>query len=745
MQILQSISNAVKSMFFAPGTIIMDGYIDWDGHNKRWKEPAHRYEDMRNMKRDPVVRGMLRAWKLPILNAGGRVEPASDKPEDMRVQEFVKDVLWGSKTSFNFDNFMKDLLEYNEFGFYVAAKRMQVIENKMYFDRFIELIPETVTRWYVDKNFNLDRVKQENAFNSFTGMYETHDIDKDLLFFIAGDVEGNNFEGESILSAAYGAWYRKQKFLILKGIQAEKGSVGIQRGTLARGQSNNSTKKAELINVLKSLRSHENSYIAQTEGDYILDYIGGKDLVGLDLIPLIDQENKEIVEAINAGFLQQSKGESGVGSQAKQENDIEFFKLGVAASQKFIDSVINNGYMGTQGLIKPLVKMNFPNVTEYPKYISNDCYEDDIEILLRSVQMAKNSGFLTATNDDEMYVRGKLGMPEVELPEEREKPMVPGFGFEPDEDEPEDGEETEPDEDEPSNKFFAQAERKRGRKVTPELLKLEKKLRIESMREELNSRQSNVEKAINPFVKDTRDQLVAAAQNLLLKKKSITDIQAALKAMTIPNTVKITNTLIRYAKENFLYGKNRVMFEHVGTNIDTLIRYAKENFLVGTNIENMMFPDLTIMNIPFADITDVSKEAEKAIRPTAEIAITNFANKLKLEFDDVVLSQFKQGEINTTAIRSGLERVSDSVFQKEVKKTMNEAFGTGRNVELKRQGVEKIVRSEMLDDLTCSPCLSIDGEIIEIGSANWADVSRGPYAQCEGGDRCRGVNIEWNE
>jgi len=703
--------SAVQAMRAPSGTVINLGLIDWDGHNKRWEDRDNRFIDMRNMRRDPVIKGMLRAWTLPILNAGGRIEPASDSNEDKKISEFVEDVFFGGKTTFDFREFQKRMFRYNEFGFQVMVKRTQNIDNQIYWKRFTELNPESVEKWFTDEDFNIKSIFQENAYNSTTDRFENHHISIDSVFYIANDVQGANFEGESILAAVYGPWFRKDKLLKLRSIQAERGAVGIPRAKLPRNVDKTEIEKIK--NVLSTFRSHERQYVVQTIHDAEIDFIGGKDFFGIDLNPTIESENREIVESINAGFLQQSTGDSASGSFAKQVADIDFFKMGVAAQQDFIDSVLNNGYLGSQSIIKQLVTLNFPNVTEFPKYVSNDAYQDDILLLAQAAKALKDASLLTPTNEDEEFFRDRGGFPEVELSKERPKPMVPVMGS-PDDAQGDEPEEDDDDEEEEltTNKSIEFAHRKRGRQVTPELKKLEKEIEISSMREELDRKEKLAQKEMDAFVKDTRDRLVKKAE-LIVKKKSINEVVAAIEAFNIPNRTKMEKALSKHGKDLFLFGKARVRLER-----------GKQ---------------------AFQDILEDSNEARRTIKPTVTVTISNFYDKLRTEWSNVILSQFKSGNVDTLAIREGLERVSDRVFKLDVNRRLAEFFGMGRNTQLVAQGTEKVIRSEILDSNTCTPCVAIDGEIITIGSARWSAVSRGVFNGCLGGDLCRGINLEWVE
>ena len=73
----------------------------------------------------------------------------------------------------------------------------------------------------------------QNAFNIKTNNFNTDIIiPQAKIFHIANEMEGHNFQGESVLRSAYRSYFVKDKMIRLQAIQAEKGALGIPRGTL---------------------------------------------------------------------------------------------------------------------------------------------------------------------------------------------------------------------------------------------------------------------------------------------------------------------------------------------------------------------------------------------------------------------------------------------------------------------------------------------------------------------------------
>jgi len=71
------------------------------------------------------------------------------------------------------------------------------------------------------------------------------------------------------------------------------------------------------------------------------------------------------------------------------------------------------------------------------------------------------------------------------------------------------------------------------------------------------------------------------------------------------------------------------------------------------------------------------------------------------------------------------------------------AYNQGRAAEIKTAKEEGkarfVLRSEILDENTCSECMKWDGAIFEVGTPAFDEYM--PPAQCLGGDRCRGFYV----
>jgi len=407
------------------GTQIMSGVIVDEDTNIKFKELDSGIKEYRQMLRvDPVVYGLVNACKLPILRAEARIDAASDSPEDEKIAEEVRDNFF-ENDNFTYGQWLRDVLRFFEFGFEVMEKQFELKDGRFRWKAWKHRRPETFSNngWQLNENGDLDHVHQNNVWdNKLQRFIPETTIKQDAIFHIANEMEGENFQGISVLRPVYRAYFIKDIFTRLQTIQAERGAVGVPTGTLKQG----STKMDEMISVLKSIRSHPEAYLAMSEDDFILSFFGGKDFFGLDLTPMIDAQNKEMVEALSMGFLQQSKGESGIGSQAKQTVDVDLSMLMLESYTNFIEEIMNGSSFGLRH-IRQLVDLNYGNIVKrqgfkYPKFKIAKISQDDVLLFVKAFDLAKKSGFINkTTNKDEAFIRKVIGAPERDMEEDEER------------------------------------------------------------------------------------------------------------------------------------------------------------------------------------------------------------------------------------------------------------------------------------------------------------------------------------
>jgi hypothetical protein len=93
------------------------------------------------------------------------------------------------------------------------------------------------------------------------------------------------------------------------------------------------------------------------------------------------------------------------------------------------------------------------------------------------------------------------------------------------------------------------------------------------------------------------------------------------------------------------------------------------------------------------------------------------------------------------ATRTYLNDLVKERVKMQVSGAMNTAMNAGRKLTMRRNDAKRIYSSELLDENTCSACSAEDGtEFSSVDEAE-ADYPGGGFAECEGGERCRGTLV----
>ena len=106
------------------------------------------------------------------------------------------------------------------------------------------------------------------------------------------------------------------------------------------------------------------------------------------------------------------------------------------------------------------------------------------------------------------------------------------------------------------------------------------------------------------------------------------------------------------------------------------------------------------------------------------------------------LDMIRRGEPDGKELGKTLRQLSDRDIRREVKLSTSESLNLGRQsfAKMNADFVREVVYSSVLDEGTCDPCTSADGETFGIDSGE-ADRLAVPLEACEGNSRCRCVHV----
>jgi len=658
------------------------------------------YDEMR--KGDGTVRAAMLVTTLPIRRAQWFVNPATEDQKDKDIASFVEHALfdWIEKTSW--DDIIRQALLMVPFGVMVFEKvyGTKDHEGKTYvvLNKLAPRLPKSIMQWELtDGTFGIQQIRQDGITAQIPG--------SKLLVFV-NEREGDNWWGTSMLRAAYKHWYYKNNFYKIDGMAFERQGMGVPLMKMPVGYTESDEAKA--VTAMRNLRANEDAYLIIPQG-YEAEFMKMDGKGSRDPEKSISHHNKEILLSVLAQFLELGQSSSGGGSRALSEDHSDIFLKALEAIANNLISEINNN------LIPELVDMNFNDVTVYPKLDFSGITKVDVAGLGTAYAQLVTAGAITPTNEDEQYLRAAMGLParsqeDVDEAESAEE-MIDGID---NDDVDIDDEETDASK---KKKDDAEAKKDITKKKAHEHLKLVRKYDdgqgFKSWRPltfaEKKVSFSNIEETINQleseFAKEATVAMNKAKDNFMKKLH---------KAMDAGDTKAIAELEILFVNEykGIVKDAMKKAYEYGKNNVATEMGVTVPPSMATTNASIDLLAD-TIANKAASDVESQAKIS------TANALKNNITNLQAAGLIDSALESAITKTVNSTA---GL------IIGQGVNMGRNDVFVRNRGL------IYALQRSEILDAMTCSFCLSMDGLIVEPTDA-WAsyDVFH---------SNCRGIWVE---
>jgi phage gp29-like protein len=356
------------------------------------------YRIYREMLADDTVKACLGFKKVLIHGRAWEITPAGGKDaseEQKKQAQFANDVL--ADTHFN--RIMRETLSALEYGFSAGEIIWEVSEFRDYGTKVIvkdvkHRDPEFI-KIDVDKHANIV------GFRQISG-YMPHEIyiapEKVIHYQINGQF-GNHY-GIPDLRAAYRAWWSKKFITQFWNVFLERFGSPLMMMKYPMGADQKL--KDALKSILSSLSSR--SDILVPEG------------VVVELVEATRAGTAQYADALNYCDVGISRALLvpallGMGVDVKRGSDSQS-RLHLRVLMKVAGDISADlEAIYNEKLVKPLIDMNFPGVTDFPKFTFRDYGEyEAIEIADSMINMF-NAGMLDADQNDINYMRSILGAP----------------------------------------------------------------------------------------------------------------------------------------------------------------------------------------------------------------------------------------------------------------------------------------------------------------------------------------------
>lgn len=380
------------------GTKIFYGIISGEEYNIELtgKLALLAFDQMRRS--DASTRAALTAIKMPIKRIQWYVEPASSDPLDQEIATFVQHNLFDI---LRFRTILTEILTHLDFGYSVHEKvyGFDQVEGK---DRIV------LKKLAYRKQTSILRWIQSDltpGITQWTPDGKSIDIPLNKLVVFTNDQEGDNFEGMSVLRAAYKHWYYKDKLYQIDAVGHERQALGTVKIHTPQSPDQKQLKAAEA--AARNLRANEQSYLVEPDG-WDIGFMDMKAGTLKNIEPSITHHDRQILKSVMAQFLDLGASRAS-GARAVGDTQSKLFDQSVQAVAETIADTMN------LYVIRDLVDLNF-NVTDYPKIVPSDVSTDSLTDLAAAITQFTAAGFITPTEEDEAHVRDLVRFPK--LPEQ---------------------------------------------------------------------------------------------------------------------------------------------------------------------------------------------------------------------------------------------------------------------------------------------------------------------------------------
>ena len=387
-----------------PGTKFIGGKI-YEEYLAALTTPANSYPIYDKMRRsDYQIKRLLNVLMTPIKSGKFTYSPKDDTDEKQIEQAYFKNQLLNKWSSQTWSEMLHEILSFLPMGFSIFEPYSHVVEDVklgsvITLKSLGFLKQSTINRWTVKDN------KVESIVQKAYGELPVTIKGEELLIF-TNEKEGDNFEGISVLRAAYGNYIRKDLYLRLDMIGQEKMSVGTPIFFLPKSMILDETELAAVKAVGESYTSHEQAYVILDERlkeDGFMIEKGEYNSEAVDTS--IKREDMGTLDSILAGFL--SIGTAKSGGNAQNEGQMEMFLNSLLFIGNYIadkmDPVVHSYYV-----------LNFGEPEERLDMLVKNIARKDARAMMEVMRGYTSSKIVQPDDRLEKRVREDNGWPEID-------------------------------------------------------------------------------------------------------------------------------------------------------------------------------------------------------------------------------------------------------------------------------------------------------------------------------------------
>lgn len=412
------------------GRAHFNGLIELDELNLSLAGRAGLYKFEEMYWSDSDIRRLILMCWAPIAGAVWDIDPYGGdeaKQEDKDAAELCKWALWEAMSPALPGHLVEAGPLLLRSGFLAFEQIWTALEWKgklVQVPRKLDLrLPRSIWKWYQDEFGELSEIVQilPNA--------KMATLDASYLTYYRIQAEGDNWEGRSLLRAAYKNWYLKDRLERIDAIGQERKAVGVPIVYPPEGMDE--VTKGEVENMLAGMHTAEAAYAilpgphvsAFSENDgkgWMVDVITFDSSSGSGIQDSLRYHKEAIGSSVLGDFM--ALGHHQVGARATAEVQEDPFLSAVKALAEVPIEELNK-------LVQKIVMLNYPNVEGFPKLTMTIEDEASLSEIATYAQGLITAGAMEADPELEDYLRNRAGFPAAnpEIREEKEAARKAGM------------------------------------------------------------------------------------------------------------------------------------------------------------------------------------------------------------------------------------------------------------------------------------------------------------------------------
>ncbi|AGE61003.1 hypothetical protein FINN_10 [Bacillus phage Finn] len=331
------------------------------------------------MMTDGQVKSAIDMIKLSATAKGFTV--TGDDEETKKYADFINENF--EMIRGNMEDVIKEIMTALEYGYSCTEKVFEYKDGKIMLKKLKTLDPYSVAG-KTDRFGDLMHVKQRIGS-------KTIKIPADKVLWYAHQKRFGNIYGQSRLRTVYKHWFIKDKMYRFANIAYERYGTPLLVGTVE--DKNDVTDMTRLLKNINGMTGLGLSGGAKVEAIQTTN---------ADFIGYIEHHDRKIMEAllVPPALLGLSRGQSG--SYSLSSNQFDIFMIHLESIQRDIKSLIE------EEIIRPLIDLNFPNVTKYPAFTFKPLADRDIDKLSNVFEKLISASVIAP---EEEWLREELGFP----------------------------------------------------------------------------------------------------------------------------------------------------------------------------------------------------------------------------------------------------------------------------------------------------------------------------------------------